>query len=101
MLNRLVSLCFGDIPKHKIGDLIIVCVVRGCMAERLDPEYTGVIEAKKRVKCHGINNADGKIPAIDVRVIDPMNTGGKAGQIKSELVCRMRQLKDGRLIICN
>lgn len=95
----MLYLSFGKPPRHRVGDQVTVCELNGCMAERLDPVYRGVIVEKTRVVCHGAGG-DGKIAAVKIRVTDPMKTGGKAGETKTELVDRMRLLEDERIVIC-
>ena len=99
LIDRIAYIALGTPAKHRVGDRVICVEQNGCMGERLDDRYVGIIVEKTRILCHGAKG-DGKIAAIKVRVTDPMGSG-KAGDIRTELACRLRLGTGDQLLVVN
>lgn len=98
-MKNVLSMVLGIPSKFKKGQKITVCLSTGCMAEKLEPVYEGIIIGKSKIELK--NSKRSHIPAIDIQVTNPLKSGHKCLQKKTEIADRLRTIEDGRLIIVN
>jgi len=98
LMDHIIALSFGKPPKVRRRKRVTVGRFEGCMAERFEEDYQGVVVGKRRVKYH---SADREFDKLDVRVLKSSNKDYPEGSLQSELAQRARMLEDGSIIIAN
>ncbi len=93
-MSNVMALSLGVPSPYSVGDPITVCTVDGCMAEILTPRYVGKITRT-------LTKGRADVPLIEIQVSAATPGTAKTGELRTELVDRIRQLQDGRLIVAN